>query len=91
MGLVTAIRASSGTKDFEEAPWRESLDAVIGDLSPSDAIDMLMYLGGLVSGLVDSLCEYAPSFANTSPEAYIRLLGRLAAVDPNQGTFDFPE
>jgi hypothetical protein len=85
IGVVTALQAEL----LGDEGWRELLDVVIGDLSPSDTNDLILQMGGLVLGCVTAMTHAIPALRGLSVEDYLHRLGQAAQIlgiaDENQG------
>lgn len=57
--------------------WRETLDALIGEFTVTDYVDVTIHMSGMILGLINVACHRIPEFraAGMTPEAYLERLG----------------
>jgi len=93
VGLVVAMEHHTGDEESRKE-WQEAFDVLVGDLLPSDYLDLIMTMTGLILGLIKTICDQSPHFSNYEAEDYLSLLGQVVAQDEDndQGTlFDKEE
>jgi len=88
IGVIAAMMQQRETLDGEA--WRQALDVLFRDMKQSELFDMNMTMAGIIIGLINTVCEQAPAFSDTTPAEYLALLGKVVAEDEDeaQGKLD---